>query len=101
MSQLSAEDKLDTLCSALQLAYEQFDRLIASNPAVLRPIAGHVFETVFKTIVIHSGHVVTDVGGDRPVDLLINGINLQLKTPYAVGTTGDIVQYKTHKLSKE
>ena len=73
------------------------DELIANNPAVLRPIQGHAFEVIFDYLVHSSGFQIQTVGGDGDIDRIVNGIKLQLKTPYSAGTKGTIVQYKTHK----
>jgi hypothetical protein len=94
---LSPEQKLDTLCEALQLSHEQLDNVIADNPPVLRPIKGHVFEVIFWNLVSKSGNKVVEVGGDTDIDYIVNDKSLQLKSPYAAGTTENIVQYKTHK----
>lgn len=89
--------KLDALLMALQLTAKEFDSIIADNSPVFRTIKGHAFEIVFEYLVKAAGFDVTDVGGDGNVDLIVNGIKLQLKTPYSAGTSGKIVQYKTHK----
>lgn len=95
--ELHPEQKLDELCKVLQLSYSQFDKLIAQNSPVLRAITGHAFEVVFEYILIQNGYEVIDVGGDSDIDLVVNGWSLQLKTPYSAGSSGKIVQYKTHK----
>lgn len=95
--QLSAKEKLDILCDAMQLTPGQFDKLIASNSPVLRTIQGHAFEVAFDRMIIDSGYEVQEVGGDDDVDRIINGFALQLKTPNAGGTRGNQVEYKTHK----
>lgn len=94
---LSEEVKLDALLTALQLNAIELDSIIADNSPVFRTIKGHAFEIVFEYLVHSAGFDVTDVGGDGNVDLIVNGIKLQLKTPYSAGTNGNVVQYKTHK----
>lgn len=95
--QVSAKEKLDILCDALQLTPGQFDKLIASNSPVLRTIQGHAFEVAFDNMIIDGGYEIQEVGGDDDVDRIVNGFSLQLKTPNAGGTRGNQVEYKTHK----
>lgn len=95
--ELSESVKLDALLTALQLKVEELDSIIADNSPVFRTIKGHAFEIVFEYLVQSAGFDVTYVGGDGNVDLIVNGVKLQLKTPYSAGTTEEIVQYKTHK----
>ncbi len=95
--QLTPPQKLDVLCLALQINYEQFDSIIAENPQVLRTIKGHVFEVVFEYLITQNGYKIEEVGGDSDIDCIINSKTLQLKAPYEAGTTNDVVQYKTHK----
>jgi hypothetical protein len=94
---LTAKQKLEALCQALQLTHEQMDEIIALNPQVLRTVKGHVFEVIFQYLLSKSGYEVTEVGGDVDVDCIVNNRTLQLKAPYEAGTNADIVQYKTHK----
>ena len=95
--ELSEEIKLEVLLTALQLNAKDFDSLIADNSPVFRTIKGHAFEIVFEYLITSSGYEVIDVGGDENIDLIVNGHNLQLKTPYEAGSKDGIVQYKTHK----
>lgn len=95
--ELSETIKLDSLLTALQLSEHELDSIIADNSPVFRTIKGHAFEIVFEYLIKSAGFDVTDVGGDGNVDLIVNGIKLQLKTPYSAGTKGKNVQYKTHK----
>ncbi len=95
--ELSPEIKLKTLLFILQLSASEFDSLIADNSPVFRTIKGHTFEVVFEYLVSSAGYSVIDVGGDKVVDLIVNGHKLQLKTPTLSGTKGFIVQFKTHK----
>jgi hypothetical protein len=95
--ELSEQIKLDVLLTSLQLSASEFDNIIADNSPVYRTVKGHAFEIVFEYLVKSAGVEVIDVGGDGNIDLLVNNHKLQLKTPYSAGTTGDIVQYKTHK----
>jgi len=95
--EIGAPEKLKALCSALQLTPAQLDFLIAHNSPVLRTVKGHTFETAFSYLLTTRGHEVSTVGGDRSVDLVVNGRTLQLKTPYKAGTKGKIVSFKTHK----
>lgn len=89
--------KLTALTSSLQLSTSEFDALIAENSPVFRTVKGHAFESVFKFIVENNNQSVTQVGGDDVVDLEVNGVTLQLKTPNMAGTNAINVQYKTHK----
>lgn len=95
--QLDTKVKLDALCFTLGFTATQLDKLIANNSPVLRTVQGHVFEVVFDYIVQQAGYNVQVVGGDTEVDRIVNGKTLQLKTPTAEGTSGNNVQYKTHK----
>ncbi len=97
ISELSDNDKLDLLLTAIQLPINTFDDLLANNSPVLRTIKGHAFEVVFKRILQFLGHAFTEMGGDSEIDLMINGVTLQLKTPYLAGSSDEIVQFKTHK----
>jgi hypothetical protein len=94
---LSESVKLDALLTTLQLKASELDSIIADNSPVFRTIKGHAFEIVFEYLIQSSGFDVTDVGGDGNIDLIVNNVKLQLKTPYSAGTTEEIVQYKTHK----
>ena len=94
---LSESVKLDALLTNLQLKASELDSIIADNSPVFRTIKGHAFEIVFEYLIQSSGFDVTDVGGDGNIDLIVNNLKLQLKTPYSAGTTDEIVQYKTHK----
>jgi hypothetical protein len=95
--EISTVDKLDALCQNLQLDYNEFDDLIINNSPVLRTVAGHVFETFFDLLLKKNGYEVQVLGGDSPIDRVVNGHTLQLKTPNKSGTKDNIVQYKTHK----
>jgi hypothetical protein len=94
---ISAEKKLSYLCHCLQMSNSVFDNMITQNPPVLRTIKGHVFEIYFDNLLMNNGIKIDEVGGDSAVDRIVNNYSLQIKTPYKAGTTGDIVQYKTHK----
>lgn len=97
VKELSTTVKLNALCESLQLSHIQFDRTIASHPEVLRTVKGHAFESVLDRICSAAGIELLAVGGDGPIDRTLNGITLQLKTPYAAGTSDGIVEYKSHK----
>jgi len=94
---LPANVKFSYLSKALDFSAEEFDLLIAENSPVLRTVKGHVFETFFDEIVSQTGNDSIGVGGDLPVDRIVNGRTLQLKTFTVAGTKGHEVQYKTHK----
>ena len=94
---LTPQNKIDILCQALQLKASQLDDLISSNSPVLRTIKGHTFEVVFEYVLTKNGYVAGITGGDTNGDLIVNGKLLQLKTPYAAGTRGNVVAYKSHK----
>ena len=95
--ELTEQIKLDALLTALQLNASDFDNLIADNSPVFRTIKGHAFEIFFEYLVNSTGNKVIDVGGDGNVDLIVNDVKLQLKTPYLAGSKEGIVQFKTHK----
>ena len=97
VSVLSAEIKLQALCEVLQISPDQFDALIAHNSPVLRTIQGHAFEICFDELMLSIGQDVIRVGGDGAIDRIVNGKDLQLKTPHKAGTKEDIVEFKTHK----
>ncbi len=97
MSRIPTKDKIDALCSALDLNYDEFDTLIADNSPVLRTVKGHCFEVAMEYILSQNKIESEDVGGDSDIDLLVNGHNLQLKTPNLGGTTDTEFEYKTHK----
>jgi hypothetical protein len=97
ISSLSESIKLNALLTTLQLSIDSFDNLLANNSPVLRTVKGHAFETVFKRLLTSIGINAIDIGGDQNIDLIVNDITLQLKTPYSAGTKNDIVQFKTHK----
>jgi len=97
VSTLPAQDKLSALCHSLLLTPDELDELIANNSPVLRTVKGHAFEAYFDELMESIGVSSFAVGGDSAVDRIVHDHNLQLKTPNAAGTKGDLVQYKTHK----
>ncbi len=94
---LSAQQKLDSLCTAADVSSALLDEIISSNSPVLRTVKGHAFEIVFSKIMNINGIVCDDIGGDGDVDLKVNGNTLQCKTPYVAGCDATTVSYKTHK----
>jgi hypothetical protein len=97
ISSLGTMEKLEALCESLLLSITELDELISSNSQSLRAVKGLCFESALQYILIQNGYEPKDVGGDSPVDLIVNGHSLQLKTPYKSGTTDLVVEYKTHK----
>lgn len=97
ISQLSTEIKLKGLCNALCLSYDDLDELIALHSPVLRTVKGHCFEVAFQQILSSNGYKSKDVGGDGDIDIVVNGHDLQLKTPNMSGTSSTQFEYKTHK----
>lgn len=97
LSEISWRDKLDALCSAMCISKNVLDETIAKNSPVLRTVKGHSFETFFDKYLSDLGFTTEEVGGDTPIDRIVNGWTLQLKTPTVSGTRGSVVQYKTHK----
>jgi hypothetical protein len=97
ISQLTTEVKLKGLCDALCLSNKDLDELIAFHSPVLRPVKGHCFEVAFQQVLSSNGYESQDVGGDGDVDLVVNGKELQLKTPNMSGTSSTQFEYKTHK----
>lgn len=97
VSDLDEQIKLNTLLDALKLSLSEFDKVIALNSPVFRTVKGHAFESVFKYVLEENDIEVDHIGGDKVVDLKVNGYRLQLKTPNMAGTKGNFVQYKTHK----
>ncbi len=95
--ELSKKIKLNALLTALQITVSELDSIIADNSPVFRTIKGHAFEIVFEYLVKSAGVEVINVGGDKSVDLIVNGKKLQLKTPFSAGAKANIIQYKTHK----
>lgn len=91
------ESKLKALCDNLLITPSDLDYIIAKNPQVLRTVKGHCFEVVFTKLLAENGYKVETVGGDSAIDLSVNNITLQLKTPNVNGTTKERVEYKTHK----
>jgi len=91
------QDKLQMLCSAMRISSRTLDETISKNSPVLRTVKGHAFETFFDKYLSDLGYVSEEVGGDTPIDRVINGLTLQLKTPTESGTNDSTVQYKTHK----
>ena len=94
---LSAQQKLDSLCTAANVSPALLDEAISSNSPVQRTVKGHAFEIVFSKIMNINGIVCDDIGGDGDVDLKVNGNTLQCKTPYVAGCNATTVSYKTHK----
>lgn len=94
---ISPSKKLETLCHCLKLDVSSFDHLITDNSPVFRTVKGHAFETFFDNLMHLNNVSFTEVGGDDSVDRIVNNITLQLKTPTEAGTSGNIVQFKTHK----
>ena len=89
--------KLQALCEVLGLTNTQLDDMIIENSPVMRTVKGHAFETFFDDLIEGMGYSVSEVGGDQAIDRIVQGFNLQLKTPTLSGTRGSLVQYKTHK----
>lgn len=94
---LSAEQKLEALCCALSVDAESLDSIINNHSEVKRTVKGHAFEIVFEKMMRHNHIACNDIGGDGDVDLIVNGIETQLKTPYVKGCSDGVVSYKTHK----
>ena len=96
-SDLTDEQKLNSLCESLCIDEKSLDEIIANSPEVSRTVKGHAFEIVFDKIMKKNGIECKDVGGDSDIDRSINGYSLQLKTPFVNGCSEDVVSYKTHK----
>lgn len=90
-------EKVNFLCSLMDLSFNDFDSVLSENPPVFRTVKGHVFESYFDELLILNGYIPQEVGGDTSIDRIVNGHSLQLKTPYEAGTRGNIAQYKCHK----
>ena len=97
ITSIDDEIKLSALTSCLDLSTKSFDQMLANNSPVLRTIKGHAFEVAFEQIMTANNISVKDVGGDTDIDLVVNGHELQLKTPNMAGTNALQVEYKTHK----
>jgi len=96
-SKLSAAQKLDALCNALAIDVSSLDDIMANSPEVQRTVKGHAFEIIFEKMMNDNNVSCQDIGGDSGVDLVVNNIPLQLKTPFVNGCSKDIISYKTHK----
>jgi len=87
------------------IPWKELEEFILKTPHVWRPIKGHCFETLFDNFIESLGKHTKPIGGDDAVDREINGITLQLKTPYISGTiSGQRISYalhKTHGLEKK
>lgn len=94
---LSAEQKLEALCSVALISISDIDFIISQHSEVERTVKGHAFESVFDAMMAYNGIKSAEVGGDSDVDREINGFTLQLKTPFVNGCKPGIVSYKTHK----
>ena len=96
---IDCQDKLNSLCFSMGITPDILDITIARNSPVLRTVAGHSFETITDAILMETGAEVLCVGGDSNVDRIVNGNDVQIKTPYAGGTNLDkgVVSYKCHK----
>jgi hypothetical protein len=97
IASVSDKVKLSALTSCLDLSTALFDKMLANNSPVLRTIKGHAFEVAFEQVMTENGVSVKDAGGDTDIDLIVNGHDLQLKTPNMSGTNDLQVEYKTHK----
>jgi hypothetical protein len=95
--EIGVEVKLRTVCHCLQISVNVFDEIITNYSPVFRTIKGHVFETYFDYLMKLNGVDVVEKGGDDAIDREVNGRSLQLKTPTESGSSGNFVQYKTHK----
>lgn len=95
--ELSPNQKLESLCTALAIDRLSLDEIIANSPEVKRTVKGHAFEIIFEKMLINNAISCTDIGGDGDTDLIVNNITLQLKTPYVNGCSENTVSYKTHK----
>jgi hypothetical protein len=94
---LTLSQKLDALCDSLGFTHAQLDALIVENSPVMRTVKGHCFEAFFDELLEDAGYCVEVQGGDDPVDRIVHGNTLQLKTPNTSGTKNGNVEYKTHK----
>ncbi len=97
IKQVDWKVKLQALCIAMQVDVQTLDETIAMNSPVLRTVKGHAFETYFDHLLNANGIKTTEIGGDGSIDRVVNEHTLQLKTPTSSGTSGDLVQFKTHK----
>jgi len=90
-----------------KVGYVEWDALeefILRNQHIWRPIRGHCFETWFDKLISLQGVKIESVGGDDTTDRILNGLKLQLKTPYKNGTIEGkqvaFAMHKTHGLEK-
>lgn len=97
ITDIPTENKVDFLCSLLDINAHGLDTIISSNPQVLRTVNGHSFEAYFDELLVLNGYSSEEMGGDTSIDRKVNNYTLQLKTPYKAGTTDTVVQYKCHK----
>jgi hypothetical protein len=74
------------------------DDLFLSSESIYRPLRGYAFETWFKKLLEANKVKVVMGSGDDIVDMKIDNVTLQLKTPYWRGTKdGKIIAYRFHK----
>ena len=97
ITQLTDKQKLDFLCATSQIDSTSLDEIVANSPEVMRTVKGHTFEVVFEKMMALNNITCDDIGGDSDVDLVVNGISTQLKTPFINGCSDDVMSYKTHK----
>lgn len=94
---LTPEQKLEALCQAMCIDNVSLDSIINEHSEVKRTVQGHAFEIIFEKAMSYNRISCQEIGGDGDIDLIVNGQNTQLKTPYVQGCSEGIVSYKTHK----
>ncbi len=86
--------------------WSMIDNIVQKDANILRPIKGIAFEEYFKKILRKNINNINiqDGEGDSDVDVYVNNLKLQLKTPVKNSTTKDkfvgVALHKTHGLEK-
>lgn len=97
ITEIDTHHKIDFICKILDISPNELDDIISDNPPVLRTVKGHCFESYFDELLILNGYNSIEVGGDTSIDRIVEGREIQLKTPYTAGRKGSVIQYKCHK----
>jgi hypothetical protein len=98
----SLKEKFEKIIEIKDVDWNIIDNVVKSDSNILRPIKGVAFEEYLKKLLKnYDKNIIIEEGkGDSDVDLVVNGLNLQLKT-IATGYTKEKIKiavslHKTH-----
>jgi len=98
--------KFERVIESENIKWDTIEHVVQKDANILRPIKGVAFEEYFKKILRkkYPSVNIKDGEGDSDVDLYINDLRLQLKTPAKAPTEQDkfvgVALHKTHGLER-